>query len=203
MISDMVGFIAIELADYVLHTTDGGQTWQQINGPIANGVTGLNAITENTLYLYQVSNLYYTWDTGVNWETINMPTDDIIMDLLILPNGSAWVVGFNGLILYSPEIPVLVEIINTQVPDEYKLTQNYPNPFNPTTNIEYSIPASGIVTITVHNLLGQEVANLVDEFQQAGTYQITWNGNNLSSGIYFYRLQAGDFVQTRKMVLLK
>ena len=84
-----------------------------------------------------------------------------------------------------------------------QLEQNYANPFNPITTIEYSLPKSGEVTLIVYNLLGDEVARLVDGFQPAGEYNTTWNASNIASGIYFYRLKAGDFVQTRKMVLLK
>ena len=85
----------------------------------------------------------------------------------------------------------------------YRLEQNFPNPFNPTATIEYTLPQSEDVSLIVYNLIGQEVAMLVSENQQSGSYSVTWNASNFSSGIYFYRLQAGDFVQTRKMVLLK
>ena len=88
-------------------------------------------------------------------------------------------------------------------PNRFRLRQNFPNPFNPVTIIGYSLPRPGDVTLLIFNLLGEEVARLVDGFQPTGTYQIIWNASNVASGIYFYRLQAGDFVQTRKMVLLK
>ena len=87
--------------------------------------------------------------------------------------------------------------------DKFVLTDNYPNPFNPITTIAYSLPRSGDVTLIIYNLLGEEVARLVDGFQQAGEYQTEWNASNVSSGIYFYRLQVGDFTETKKMVLLK
>ena len=79
----------------------------------------------------------------------------------------------------------------------------HPNPFNPITTIEYSLPVSGDVTLIIYNLLGEEVARLVDGFQQAGEYNAIWNASNVPSGIYFYRLQAGDFTKTKKMALLK
>ncbi|MCH7954482.1 MAG: T9SS type A sorting domain-containing protein [Candidatus Marinimicrobia bacterium] len=79
----------------------------------------------------------------------------------------------------------------------------HPNPFNPVTNISYSLPVSGDVTLIIYNLLGEEVARLVDGFQPAGEYNTTWNASNIASGIYFYRLRSGNVVQTRKMVLLK
>ncbi|TFB09634.1 choice-of-anchor B family protein [Candidatus Marinimicrobia bacterium MT.SAG.3] len=96
--------------------------------------------------------------------------------------------------------------INTEVailPEEYILKQNYPNPFNPVTTIEFSLPTTGNTLLTIYNLRGEEVARLVDGTLSAGYNRIEWNATNYASGIYFYRLQAGDFVLTRKMVLLR
>jgi len=90
----------------------------------------------------------------------------------------------------------------------YKLMQNYPNPFNPTTVINFEIPVSGNVTLTIYNSLGQQVKTLLDEHRNAGDYQVNWNGKDMRnisapSGIYFYRIQSGHFVQSKKMILLK
>ncbi len=90
-----------------------------------------------------------------------------------------------------------------QVPVSFNLEQNYPNPFNPTTEIRYALPRDSYVRIEVYNLTGQRVATLIDENQRAGYKSVQWNVGRLASGIYFYRIQAGDFVKTRKMVLLK
>ncbi|TFB10033.1 T9SS type A sorting domain-containing protein, partial [Candidatus Marinimicrobia bacterium MT.SAG.3] len=94
------------------------------------------------------------------------------------------------------------------IPEKFALSQNYPNPFNPVTTIKYELPFTSDVKFIIYNLLGQEVFRLEQFAQQAGEHLVRWNGRNmqgseLSSGIYFYRLQAGEFVQTRKMVLLK
>ncbi|MBU1101879.1 MAG: T9SS type A sorting domain-containing protein [Bacteroidetes bacterium] len=89
------------------------------------------------------------------------------------------------------------------LPTNYKLEQNYPNPFNPTTDIKFSIPNSGIVQLTVYNVLGQQVAQLVNEELSAGSYNYSFDAANLSSGVYVYTIHANDFVQSRKMVLLK
>ncbi|MCH8306022.1 MAG: T9SS type A sorting domain-containing protein, partial [Candidatus Marinimicrobia bacterium] len=88
-------------------------------------------------------------------------------------------------------------------PLSYRLKQNYPNPFNPATQIEFSLPVSSKVSLVIYNLLGQEIARLIDGEQAAGVHSVTWEATNLATGIYFYRIQAGDFVQTRKMLLLK
>ena len=89
------------------------------------------------------------------------------------------------------------------IPTEYKLDQNYPNPFNNSTVIRYSIPNEGLVTIKVYNILGEEVAALVNETKQAGSYEATFNSDQLTSGVYLYKLNSGGFTQTKKMILLK
>ena len=88
-------------------------------------------------------------------------------------------------------------------PSSFVLQQNYPNPFNPSTSISYSLPKTASVSLKIFNTLGQEVALLVNERKEAGYYRATWNASNVPSGIYFYRLRAGDFVETKKMVVLK
>lgn len=92
---------------------------------------------------------------------------------------------------------------NKQIPVRYELSQNYPNPFNPKTTLSYAIPRSGDVTLIIYNILGEEIISLVNEYQSAGSYEITWEASTQSSGIYFYRLRSGDYQQTKKMVLLK
>ena len=99
--------------------------------------------------------------------------------------------------------PVGVENEIAGLSAEFSLSQNYPNPFNPETVIEYSLPKLGDVSLVVYNLLGEEVTILVNESISAGNHQVIWDASNVASGIYFYHLQAGNFVQTRKMVLLK
>jgi hypothetical protein len=110
-----------------------------------------------------------------------------------------------------------VEDVSTSVVDNipapsapigYALNQNYPNPFNPETTIHYSLAEEGSVRLTIYNVLGQEIVSLVDEHQQSGKYMAVWTGvdaagSQVSSGLYFYRLEAGDFVSTKKMVLLR
>ncbi len=92
---------------------------------------------------------------------------------------------------------------NNEVPETYSLSQNYPNPFNPTTNIQFSIPKDGFVSLKVYNSSGQLVQVHTDGFMSAGSYNVDLDGTGLSSGIYFYTLVAGDFMQTKKMILVK
>jgi hypothetical protein len=90
-----------------------------------------------------------------------------------------------------------------QVPGVYKLEQNYPNPFNPVTNISYSIPKAGNVKLAVYDVLGREIASLVNEYKTAGNYMVSFNAENLASGLYMYKIESGNFVDTKKMMLVK
>jgi hypothetical protein len=89
------------------------------------------------------------------------------------------------------------------VPAAYSLSQNYPNPFNPGTTITYELPASSMVRLSAYDMLGREVSVLVNERRDAGVHEVRFDGSNLASGVYFYRLQAGDFVQSKSLILLK
>jgi hypothetical protein len=92
---------------------------------------------------------------------------------------------------------------NNVEPVKYELSQNYPNPFNPITNIKYQIQKSGIVTLKIYDITGREIKTLVNEIKNPGSYIVTFNGTEFASGVYFYRIQSGDFVQVKKMVLIK
>jgi hypothetical protein len=96
-----------------------------------------------------------------------------------------------------------IKVLDKYLPNGYVLHQNYPNPFNPTTNIEFSIPKSGFLTLKVYNVLGGEVATLVSERLAAGNYNYDWEASGLASGVYLYRIQAQDNVETKKMILMK
>ena len=107
-------------------------------------------------------------------------------------------VDFNGAFEYSNEINVDVD-----APAKYSLDQNYPNPFNPSTLIKYSVAQDGFVSVSIFNLLGEKVATLVNSNMKAGSYEVNFNASQLSSGVYFYSIEAGDFKAVRKMMLMK
>ncbi len=107
-------------------------------------------------------------------------------------------IDFNGTFKYSKEIEVSIN-----VPVEFSLQQNYPNPFNPTTTIEYSIPKDGMVNLTVFNVLGQRVAELINENMKTGKYHVFFDASKLASGVYYYRLKSDDKVKVKKMIILK
>jgi len=96
-----------------------------------------------------------------------------------------------------------IKNLNTGIPDKYELHQNYPNPFNPVTLINFDIPLNGNVKLTVYDLTGRKMSVLVNEFKNAGSYAVSFDGSFLASGIYYYRIEAGDFINTRKMSLIK
>jgi hypothetical protein len=98
---------------------------------------------------------------------------------------------------------VVTEVEDVVQPLNYSLQQNYPNPFNPSTTIEYSIPQSGLVTLKVFNVLGKEVATLVNGQNDAGNHTVEFNASALNSGVYFYKIESDNFVETKKMILLK
>ena len=109
-----------------------------------------------------------------------------------------------GQMVYAPSTLTSVRQVSAEVPAEFRLEQNYPNPFNPSTVIQFSLTAPGAVSLRVYNVIGQEVATLVNEARPAGTYRVSFNAGSLASGVYFYRLSAaGGRLETRKMMLLR
>lgn len=133
-------------------------------------------------------------NTDPNGAYILRISDNAAGDVGSLKSWTVWV-------QYGPMVGVNNN--NISIANDYSLSQNYPNPFNPATKISYSIPKSGVVSIKVFDILGKEVTTLVNEFKNAGKYEALFNGSNFSSGVYFYRLESGDFVDTKKMFLVK
>jgi len=102
-----------------------------------------------------------------------------------------------------PVTSVEERVAEIGIPKQYSLSANYPNPFNPTTKIRYELPKRTKVRLRIYDLLSREVATLVDQEKPAGSYEVRWDASGFASGVYFYRLQAGGFVETKKLVLLK
>ncbi|RPI63015.1 MAG: T9SS C-terminal target domain-containing protein [Ignavibacteriales bacterium] len=104
---------------------------------------------------------------------------------------------------YDGSFSMSSEVLVMMTPAEYKLSQNYPNPFNPVTRINFQLPYASNVTLKIYDVVGSEVATLVNEIKAAGNYNFDFNASSLASGVYYYKLQAGDFVQNKKMILMK
>lgn len=145
----------------------------------------------------------YVGGNGTSTEKHNYSFRDKMVD----PNANTKIyyrlkqIDYNGNYKYSDQIELSL------VPAKFSLSQNFPNPFNPTTKIKFTVPTEGFVSLKVYDVIGNEVAELVKENRKSGTHEVTFDASDLSSGVYFYKInisgQSGDFVQTKKMILLK
>ena len=140
-------------------------------------------------------------DTSYVWES-NLYPYSASASLTVIANDGINEGKFTADHLFL-DSPVGIDQEEKLMPKEYSLQQNYPNPFNPSTTINFQIPTAGIVLLKVYDILGKEVATLVNEEKTTGNYQVSFDASFLSNGIYFYRLQASDFIQTKKMILIK
>jgi photosystem II stability/assembly factor-like uncharacterized protein len=200
----------IVIDDYgvINRTTNGAVSWSTVPSTTTDLLRDITFINENTGYA--VGTFYMalieTTDKGASWVSLNPGMDRLIHGLSSI-NGYAVLVGEGGLIKSTKPGPSVFinTTLNNTVPDKFLLHQNYPNPFNPSTVIRYQLSVAGFTILKVFDLLGKEVASLVNEKQNAGSYAVDFNSTefNLPSGIYFYTLNAGEFKETRKMVLVK
>jgi hypothetical protein len=149
--------------------------------------------------------LYWTSDGGTNWAIRPTGTSQNLKRLFFTDALTGWAVGDDGTILHTTNggLTFVDGERRDGVPTEFALAQNYPNPFNPSTTIRYALPHTSFVTLTVYNTLGQQVAQLVNEQQQAGYHDVVFRGDGLASGVYFYRIQAGSYVDVKKLILFK
>jgi len=187
-------------------STDDGETWQRINTglPQYPYIFALAATDEGVLYAAHYNDLYRSTNQGGLWELVDSVSVPLtIKSLAQHPNGHLFAATSGVGVYRSTESVTHASDSPDLEPLTFELYQNYPNPFNPSTRIAYSIPKAGHISLKVFDLLGREVATLMNEIQPAGSQSVTFDGSGLASGIYFYRFQAGDFVTTKKMVLLK
>ncbi len=204
-------------------------SWSALGTGAQNGVSGgVNALAidgSGRVYLGGffiqagsiISNQVTRFDPQANsWSTLGSSTgvngvNSLVQALAVDGQGRLYVGGFFASAGGVPSTFIArwtsgasrVEQISTNAPRTFLLEQNYPNPFNPSTTIRYQLPVASEVKLEVYDVLGKKVATLVNERQAAGYYQYVWNANGLSSGVYLYRLQAGRFIETKKMMLVK
>jgi hypothetical protein len=145
--------------------------------------------------------VYYSKDKGATWDYVAL--DSIQVNSLVSFGASTYAItnGY-GVYLLNPGNATAVKNSNTQL-KSFVLYQNYPNPFNPSTVISYQMPTAGHVVLKVYDILGRDVETLVDEEKSAGNYKLTFNGSRLASGMYFYQLKTGAYLQTKKLMLIK
>ncbi|HEX9657524.1 MAG TPA: YCF48-related protein, partial [Bacteroidota bacterium] len=200
------------------NSVNGGTSWAASASAGTGQVTGAAGVAGAEFWVTSGTNIYYTTNQGTNWTNSGSSGYTGTVSLWAINTTSVsggtygWAAGATGRILRYRRTSTSVAI-SQEIPAEFTLSQNYPNPFNPSTQIVYGLPEEASVVLRIFNVLGQEVATLVDEIQQAGFHSQTWNGHSgltttLSSGIYFYRLEAKGvsgqtFTNFKKMMLLK
>jgi hypothetical protein len=199
----------------------GGLYWKTTNSGISwsnnvNNPHGQISFYNDTLCLnvHLAPSNYYHFDVSGNSGNSWVLEDSLLRYSALyfgklLSDKIIMVVGDSGKILRNDNFITEIKYKSQNIPYNYLLSQNYPNPFNPSTNIRYEIPKNGFVKLVVFDILGREIQTLVNEKQNAGSYEVTFNarqpglGSNLSSGIYFYKLQSGNYTETKRMLLIK
>ena len=191
----------------IAKTTNAGDNWvisysEDYVGYSYNIIKGVNFIDADTGYaITTYGKILKTTNGGNNWG-VQAEYNDNLSNFFKFEN-KLWISG-NSIIIYNGDLQTIG--INSNIlhtPVSFSLHQNYPNPFNPSTKIKFDIPKGALVKLKIYDILGREVAVLVNQKLNAGVYEYEWNGVGLPSGVYFYRLQAGDFIETKRMVLVK
>lgn len=188
---------------HIYKTINGGESWVLIKSPQIR-YSKLQAISSDTIWVASENKILRTYNSGLNWIIFEIEYQGFYhSDFQFLNGKTGWITSLNKLYYTENGGSVNVNNISNEIPFQYNLFQNYPNPFNPTTKIQYQIPKAGFVSIKVYNINGKEIATLVNENHQPGTYEATFDGSNFASGIYFYSIKTNDFSSTRKMMLIK
>lgn len=201
----------------VYKTTNRGVNWTNISGNLPDVTMGdLVPHPSNSNYLYVGTQMgcYKTTNNGVNWMRWNngMPEASIVTEMKwidsTIENGRFYVAAATyGRSIYVRDVsgddPIGIVKISGEIPGKFKLEQNYPNPFNPVTNIKFSLPKNEFVKIEVFDLNGKVISVPLNRQMSAGEYNLDFDASHLSSGVYFYRIKAGNFSQSKKMLLIK
>ncbi len=206
-VSPDTGYVA---GDYekLLKTTNGGTNWVNISGSLSSFITkSIFFLPENHNIGFtscNVGRIKRTTDAGTTWSIQVSGTQENLNCIYMIDSLNGFICGNHGIILKTTTGGLVpANSISKSVPKTFELHQNYPNPFNPATHIDFDLPHASYVTIKVYDIIGREVATLVNENMIAGKYSTTWDAGSFSSGTYFYMIKAGDFISTKKMVLVK
>lgn len=195
----------------ILKTVNGGQTWSTLTTPLPpNTQITINATSgKSDAAVWAVGDqglVLFSNNGGQTWSTQFAATGYDLFSSYVMNDSTLWIGGDWGTILAKGDPSLVTEVKeqkNLEVPQAFTLSQNYPNPFNPSTTIKFSLPRAGNVTLKVYNILGSQVATLIDGFKPLGSYSVEFNAKNLPSGIYFYELREGSYSEIKKMSLLK
>jgi photosystem II stability/assembly factor-like uncharacterized protein len=192
----------------ILKTTDGGNSWVSKSSGTKEWLKSIFFKDNQTGWAVGTGGvLVMTLDGGESWSTRKTWTNKTLSSVYYAADHAGWIVGETGTVLYMvmSNLATAIEEKNivTSFPKSFELFQNYPNPFNPRTIINYDLPKTNDVILSIYNLLGQNVAILVNEQQIAGHHQIEWDASGYASGVYYYRIEAGEFQDVKKMILLR
>jgi len=200
------GFSA-EYDNVIKKTTNGGLMWStKYIGTGGVRIHDIKFLNNNIGYAVgDKGTILMSTNEGENWYLQPSPSDYRFSSISMVDNDISYIGGIGSVILCSTNggNPVGIEQVENYIPTLFSISQNYPNPFNPVTHLEFGISDLGFVSLKVYDILGKEVKTLVKEIKPAGNYRVEFDGSNFASGVYFYRLESGDFVQTKRMVLIK
>ncbi len=191
----------------ILHTTDGGTTWSEQESGTRAQLQKIRFVNTEKGWAVGLGAMLYTSDGGDHWILDTAAIIPDLFDVFPFVDGdrvSCWAAGTSGSVFFhegmltSARNPDLLD-----TPEHFLLEQNYPNPFNPVTKIRFVMGDVGYVSLKVYDLLGREVATLVNEKLGPGSYTRQWDPSGMASGVYYYRLRAGEYVQTKKLILLR
>ena len=194
---------------HVFRTTNKGVNWTDISGNLPDAPVNAFAIDParpNVLFVGSDVGAYVSFNTGGSWQFLGQGLPMVsVYDLKVHPTANFLVAGTHGRSMYKIDLAQVVGISNLEenIVKGFSLGQNYPNPFNPSTVINYTLKAASNVSLKIFDLLGKEVATLVNKRQSAGNYNVKFDGNNLSGGVYFYSIKVNEFQETKSMLLLK
>lgn len=201
---------------YVINSTDGGETWSPTDNPVASTDSYVNSVVAipNSDIIIGLDDLgvFYTTDLGATWGQINTPAEldpDDYVSGVFLNKDFGYVFTYGGKVLrFEHQVTRVADRPVQPKPTEFVLDQNYPNPFNPTTTINYRVPQTEHVILTVFNLKGEEIKTLVDRTVAPGNYAVQWDGTDkanqrVTSGIYLYVLRVGNQQLAKRMLLVK
>ncbi len=185
----------------VFYSTDNGTGWAQ-NSFTTDYVYSLVCHGVNQIFAGTYNGVYDSYDDGKTWIQAGLQ-GSIILSLTFNSTDLLLAGVYRGGIFQSTQSVLSVNEHPNTLPSSFKLFQNYPNPFNPSTRIDFQIPKSGLVSLKIYDLLGNEIATLLNRELPPGSYHLTWNGSNAASGVYYCRLVTGTFTDVRKMMLVR